>query len=225
MGKITDTLINMGYTFTADAQNLGPVSRLLVRSPRGQEMALGRNEQALLFPGDTDGIPDNDWTGADGVTYTSGSIYRDYYGMDDEAYSQFLYGHSLRTREYLKARKADIGLTSYKFAAPELFFVLDTFTLDNGNGTLEAGRYSDGRFVAQAVEVKGGQVLRMHFAHLPDLQQAREGVLIVALEQGFLDGTLDDDAGDGGHWLDTPGDLQDKYDTLMTMGGQKPQGK
>lgn len=225
MGKITDTLIKMGYSFTEDARTEGTVPRLRVRSPRGQEMVLVRSEQALLFPGDTDGIPDNDWTGADGLTVTSGSIYRDYYSMDDEAYCRFLHGSSLRTREYLSGRKEAIGLKSYKFAPPEPFFVLDTYMLAGGKGTMEAGRYSDGRFVAQAVEGQGGNVLRMHFAHLPDLEQTEEAVLIAQLERGFVEGTLRDDTHADAHWLDTPGSLRKKYEHLMTMGGPDAAGK
>ncbi len=223
MGKLTDTLTKMGYTFIADEVPAGTVPRLRVRSPRGQEIILGRNEQALLFPGDTDGIPDNDWTGADGLTLTSGSIYRDYYGMDDETYCRFLYGAGTRTREYLAKRKAVIGLTTWKYAKPELFFVLDTYDL-GAQGVLEAGRYSDGRFVAQATGAPGEQVLRMHFEHLPDLAQAAEGAVIAAAEQGFLTGTLHDHP-DGAHWLDTPGGINEKYGQLTGQGGNVPLGK
>lgn len=223
MGKLTETLKQMGYTFLEAARPQWPVPQLRVRSPRGQELVLGRDEQPCFFPGDTDGIPDNDWTGEDGVRTTACAVYCDYYALDREGCCRLLHACSCRVWEYLAAQRARIGLVGVKVAAPEQFFVLETHDIGLGVGILEAGRYADGRFVAQAVSAGGGPVLRMHFRHLPERGQAQDGALIALIEQGLMDGTLTDPEDSG--WLDPHGTLADNCQRLRTESGATPLGK
>ena len=224
MGKLTDTLKAMGYELleepsTASADRLSQVHNLRARSIHGQSILLSRDETPILFPGDTDGIPNNDWTGEDGVRTTHAEVYRDYYGMDDESYCMLVHGMSRRSWDYLEGEKQRIGLTGMKEAPPESFFVLDEFDVGRGVGTMEAGRYADGRFVAQSLPDPLNDeenVLRMHFTRLPEKTDAEDGLIIRQVESDLMHSRRGErftcaDCGVQKHWLDIPGTLREKH--------------
>lgn len=226
MGILIDNLKGMGYHF----QEGNPVStvtvgdesiqinELRVQSPEGQIILLRRDLTPILFPGDTDGLPDNDRTGEDGIRTTCSEVYRDYYGLDEEATTMMIYNYSLRTKKYLDSERERIGLTSVKEGSPEAFFVLDEFNVGMGVGLMEVGRYADGRFVAQSAGeslYEDADVLRMHFTHLPDQRDVEDALIIRKMERDFKLGRHREtfnctDCYEKKHWLDIPGTIQEK---------------
>ncbi|MHC1787346.1 MAG: hypothetical protein AB9880_09830 [Christensenellales bacterium] len=226
MGKLIEDLKGMGYHFqegnpvntVAVGEKNVQVNELRVESPEGQIILLKRDLTPILFPGDTDGLPENDWTGEDGIRTNCAAIYTDFYGLDEEAACMLLYNYSLRTRHYLESERQRIGLTSVKEGSPEAFFVLDEFNVGMGVGLMEVGRYADGRFVAQSSGdslYEDADVLRMHFTHLPDQRDVEDAMIIRKMERDFKLGRHREtftcsDCFEKKHWLDIPGSIQEK---------------
>ncbi len=226
MGKLVENLKKMGYEFQegnpvvtlSSGAGSVEVKELRVASREGQIMILRRDETPLLFPGDTDGIPQNDRTGEDGIRTTTGQVYRDYYELDDESYCQLLHNYSLRTKRYLDAERERIGLVSIKESSPEAFFVLDEYDVGRGVGRMDVGRYADGRFVAQSRAnslFEGMDVLRMHFTHLPDKEDIEDALVIRKMDLDLRHGRhrevfICSDCKEMRHWLDIPGSIQEK---------------
>lgn len=226
MGKLIEELQRMGYTFQEGnpmasvqrGEDSLQVNELRVESPEGQIILLKRDQTPILFPGDTDGNPHNDFAGEDGVRTTCAAVYQDYYGLDDEGLSMLLYNYSLRTKAYLDDERERIGLLSVKEGKPEAFFVLDEFNVGMGVGLIETGRYADGRFVAQSAAeslYEDADVLRMHFSHLPDRRDVEDALIIRKMERDFKLGRHREtftcsDCLQRRHWLDIPGSIQEK---------------
>jgi len=226
MGKLIENLISMGYQFqegniintlTVNDRAV-QVNELRVESPEGQIILLKRDMTPILFPGDTDGVTDNNRTGEDGIKTTFADVYRDYYALDDEAFCMLMYSYSSRTKKYLDQERVRIGLVSLKEGAPESFFVLDEFNVGMGVGLIETGRYADGRFVAQSAGeslYEDADVLRMHFTHLPDQRDVEDALIIRKMERDFKLGRhretfICSDCQEKKHWLDIPGTIQEK---------------
>ncbi len=226
MGKLIEDLKRMGYQFQEGnpinmvtvGEGSVQINELRVQSPEGQIILLKRDQTPILFPGDTDGLPDNDRTGEDGIRTTCAEVYRDYYALDEEAMSLLLHNYSLRTKAYLEEQRQRLGLTSVKEGPPEAFFVLDEFNVGMGVGLMEVGRYADGRFVAQSSGeslYEDADVLRMHFSHLPDQRDVEDALIIRKMERDFKLGRHREtftcsDCFEKRHWLDIPGTIQEK---------------
>ena len=226
MGKLIEQLKRMGYAFQEgnpvatvpmDDQTVA-INELRVESPEGQLILLKQDQTPILFPGDTDGIPDNDRTGEDGVRTTCIEVYRDYYDLDEEGVTLLMYRYSGRSKKYLDEEKERIGLISIKEGPPEAFFVLDEFNVGMGIGLIETGRYADGRFVAQSASeslYEDADVLRMHFNHLPDQREVEDALIVRKMERDFRLGRHREtftcsDCLERRHWLDIPGNIQEK---------------
>ncbi len=226
MGKLIETLRLMGYAFQegnpVTTVPLGDqsvmINELRVESPEGQLVLLKQDTTPMLFPGDTEGLPHNDYAGEDGVRTTCIRVYRDYYGLDDQGVCLLMHRYSLRTKQYLDGEKRRMGLIGMKEGPPEAFFVLDEFNVGMGIGLMETGRYADGRFVAQSASeslYEDADVLRMHFTHLPEQRDVEDALVVRKLQRDFRLGRHREtftcsDCLQRRHWLDIPGTLQEK---------------
>lgn len=231
MGKLIDTLKEMGYEFQEGnpvaslerGEDKLQINVLRVLSPEGQILLLKRDRTPILFPGDTDGVPDNDRTGEDGIRSTCIEVYEDYYDLDEEQLSLLEHSFSLRTKHYLDEERERLGLISIKEGRPESFFVLDEFDVGMGIGMFEIGRYADGRFVAQSASesfYEVTDVLRMHYDHLPDKRDVEDALIIRKMERDFKLGRHREtftcgDCLQKRHWLDIPGTIQEKLSLRM----------
>lgn len=223
---LVDQILSLGYHLSEGKplrsvplrDGFVEICELRARAQDGQVMVLRADESPTLFPGGIamrDGVLDGSLF--DGIRTTCGEVYRDYYGLDDNAACWLLYNHSLRTKEYLDAEKARIGLTDYKEGFPEGFFALDKYPISGGLGEVDVGRYADGRFVAQTSQAlfDEAHVLRMHYTRFPSRQDVEDTLTIRKIERDFKLGRHRElfhctDCGEMRHWLDIDGDISTK---------------
>lgn len=214
MGTLTEQISRQGYRFiegrplrsVPQDDALREIHELRVRAESGQEVVLKCDTSPTMFP-----TPDGD------ITTSCDAIYRDYYGLDENALTLLLYNYSSRTKAYLDGERARIGLTDYKEGLPEGFFALDRYPIGQGIGEVDVGRYADGRYVAQTSQALFAEahVLRMHFTHYPSLQDVEDTLTLRKIERDFKLGRHREvftcsDCGASRHWLDIPGTIQQK---------------
>lgn len=228
LGKLTEQIQGLGYRFTEGKPLLSvpspeggfiEIRELTVeRTTGGQVLVLKHDGSPTMFPGRMvfrQGVLDASLM--DGVKTTCGAIYRDYYGLDDNSYSMLLYNYSGRTKAFLDAEKARIGLIDYKEGMPEQFFALERYTIEQGIGEVEVGQYADGRFVVQSARplFEEDYVLRMHFKRFPTREEVEIAVTIRKVERDFKLGRHREifhcgDCGELRHWLDIAGPIEQK---------------
>ncbi len=226
MGKLTEQIQSLGYHFLEGKPLMSvpagagftEIRQLSVRALDGQIMEIKRDTSPTLFPGGPayrQGVLDGSL--ADGLKTSCDAIYRDYYSLDDNGHSLLFFNYSARTKQYLDAEKARIGLISYKEGIPEGFFALDQYAVGQGIGEMDIGHYADGRFVAQSAHplFEEEYVLRMHFSRFPSKQDVEDAVVIRKMERDFKLGRhreifICNDCGETKHWLDIPGSISEK---------------
>lgn len=226
MGVLTEQIQNLGYQFiegrplrsVPQGDAFREIFELRVRARNGQEIAIKCDDSPTMFPAPVlQHAGANDAALMEDVTTTCGAVYRDYYDLDDNAYTLLLYNYSSRTKAYLDAEKARIGLIDYKEGLPEGFFALDKYPVGQGIGEVDVGRYADGRFVAQTSQAlfEDAYVLRMHFTHFPSRQDVEDTLTIRKIARDFKLGRHREmfvcgDCGEIRHWLDIGGNIQRK---------------
>lgn len=226
MGKLTEQIQSLGYHFIEGKplksvpveDGFREIRQLSVRAQDGQLMLIKTDDSPTMFPGGIalrDGVIDGSLV--DGIKTTCGEIYGDYYALDENALSWLLNNYSLRTKAYLAAEKARIGLIDYKEGMPEGFFALDKYPVGQGIGEVDVGRYADGRFVAQTSGAlfDEAHVLRMHFSRFPSRQDVEDTITIRKMERDFKLGRHREmfhcgDCGELKHWLDIEGPIYQK---------------
>jgi hypothetical protein len=192
----------------------------------GQVIEIKRDASPILFPRCAayhhQETPDDRVLVDDGLKTACDAIYRDYYNLDDNGYSLLFYNYSGRTKAYLDAEKARIGLVGYKEGLPEGFFALDQYTVSQGIGEMDIGRYADGRFVAQSAQplFEEEYVLRMHFSRFPNKRDVEDAVVIRKMERDFKLGRhresfICNDCGETRHWLDIAGTISEKLKSRL----------
>lgn len=226
MGKLSDKIASLGYHFSEgktllsvkSGESFQEIKELRVQSLDGQTMVLKRDNSPVMFPGGVSywkGVMDT--SHSEDIVTTCGEVYRDYYDLDENGYAMLLYNYSGRTKAYLDSEKARIGLTDYKEGTPEAFFALANYMMEEGVGEVNAGRYADGRFVAQTANplFEEDHVLRMHYSRMPTEQDIADTLVIRKIERDFKLGRHREifccsACGEFKHWLDIPGGIRKK---------------
>lgn len=233
LGKLTEQIQSLGYSFAEGKPLLSvpspeggfvEIRELTVgRTTGGRAMVVKHDDSPTMFPGRMtfrQGVLDA--STMDGIKTTCAAIYRDYYGLDDNGYAMLLYNYSGRTKAYLDAEKARIGLNDYKEGMPEQFFALDRYAVGQGIGEVEVGQYADGRFVVQSARplFEEDYVLRMHFTRFPTQEEVEDAVTIRKMERDFKLGRHREvfhcgDCGELRHWLDVDGSIEHKLEMRL----------
>lgn len=226
MGKLIEAAQSLGYHFTEGkpirsvpmGDGFVEIKELRARSQDGQVMMIRTDDTPTIFPGGLS-IRDGVSGTMDDIKTTFGAIYRDYYGLDDEAMAWLLSNYSLRTKRYLDGERARLGMTSAKEDVPEPFFALDHYeVVGPGHVEVDVGRYADGRFVAQTrpiVYIDDSHVLRIHFTRMPSREDVGDALTILKLERDFRLGRHREmfhcgKCGRLTHWLDIEGTVSEK---------------
>ncbi len=215
MARLIEQIQGLGYRFVEGktlmavprVAGVTEVRQLSVRAANGQTITIKPDGSPMMFPrvGTTVEVD---------VLTTCGAVYQDFYHLDEDGLSMLLHNCSWRTRTYLDAEKARIGLIGYKEGMPEGFFARDKYLISYGIGEVDVGRYADGRYVAQTAQTlgEGAYVLRLHFSRLPSKADVEDAVIIRKLERDFRLGRHKenfrcDDCGEVKHWLDIEGPI------------------
>lgn len=161
-------------------------------------------------------------------------LYRIYYNMDEETYTRFAYGYSSRTKSYIDATKQRIGLESYTSVANcmggadsvptkglEHIYYLPAYF---NSSEIEVGQSGE-HWIAQFThwyDIDDYAVTKFIFNRKPNIDMIYIAQTILEVESYFKC-LVDRDKGEffvcwecgcKTHWLDGPGDIQQKFDNL-----------
>lgn len=190
-----DRVKELGYSF----ENSDRVGVISIVKPTGEKIAHNFSRdlvRTIKF-------------GAERIEVTEKELFDSVYDLSEEEMCQFQHGCSLRSYNYIKAVRSNIGLVG-------VGFVSDLF---GSKEQMNFGEKSDYSHTEVHVDIDDAMEGNYYFNHHPSAQDIKTAIAIWRIESDFRSHLRKEtfkcwECGHVAHWLDVPGNLFEKINAL-----------